>query len=86
MKIKAPEEATVRVLPNCTGKDIGSEIDAASSSALPVHDFYCARHASFTNKQKPSFAMYCHDPALLDFTFFRLSPTPVRRWAETGKG
>jgi hypothetical protein len=87
MKNKAPEEATVRVLPNCTGKVLGSEIGDAIGDASRRRNFKCAIHASFTLNDKPSFAKYCHDPALPDFNFiFQLSPTPVRRWAETGKG
>lgn len=84
MKNKAPEEATVRVLPNCTGKVFGSETGEAVGFASRWFNY--ALHASFTINYKPSFALDCHDPALQDFKFFQLSPSPVRRWAETGKG
>ena len=87
MKNKAPEEATVRVLPNCTGKVIGSETGEAVGDALPVHCFYDALLSSFTSKIKPRFAIYCLVPVLQDFKyFFQLSPTPVRPWAKTEKG
>ena len=39
MKDKAPEEATVRVLPNCTGKVSSSETGVVVGDALPVHVF-----------------------------------------------
>jgi hypothetical protein len=82
MKNKAPEEATVRVLPNCTGKVIGSETGEAGGDALPVQCFNNALLSYFTSKIKPSFAINCLVPALQDSTyFFQLSPTPVRRWA-----
>jgi hypothetical protein len=82
MKNKAPEEATVRVLPNCTGKVSGSETGEVDGDALPVHCFHDALHTSFTSKIKPSFAINCLVPALQDFNyFFQLSPTPVKRWA-----
>jgi hypothetical protein len=62
MKNKAPEEATVRVLPNCTGKVIGSETGAAVGGASRC--FNHAPHTSFKLNDKPSFAKNCHDPAL----------------------
>ena len=75
----------MRVLPNCTGKFLGSETGEAIGYASCRRNFKNAFHSSFTFNYKPSFAKDCHDPAL-QTSIFQLSPTPVRRWAETGKG
>lgn len=74
----------MRVLPNCTGKFNGSETGAAVGDATRC--FTYALHTDFTNNHRTSFAKNCLHPALPHFSFFQLSPTPVRRWAETGKG
>lgn len=70
MKDKASEEATVRVLLNCTGKASGSETGEVGGDALPVNCIHDALLSSFTSNKKPSFAIYCLVPALHTSTIF----------------
>ncbi len=79
----------MRVLPDCTSKDLGSKVVEVGNKYFTVRHFYTRFMPASQEKQAQFYdalRTYCHVRHNYFLTYFKTHISPVRPRTTTGKG